>query len=132
MNVLKAGLSYFALVLGAGFVLGPIRLLWLVPRVGTRTAELIELPIMLVIIVASARWLVRRLVVPPRPAGTLGMGFLALALLVAVELFLIGPLQGYSASDYFSARDPVSGSAYFASLVLFALIPFLLTRNRNR
>ena len=61
MKVLKAGISYFALVFGAGFVLGPIRLLWLVPRVGTRTAELLEMPVMLAVIIVAARWLVRRL-----------------------------------------------------------------------
>jgi hypothetical protein len=39
-KVLKAGALYFALVFGAGFVLGSIRVLWLVPRIGERTAEL--------------------------------------------------------------------------------------------
>jgi hypothetical protein len=36
MQILKAGTLYFALVFGAGFVLGPIRMLWAVPRFGTR------------------------------------------------------------------------------------------------
>ena len=31
MLILKAGLVYFALVFGAGFVLGTIRTLWIVP-----------------------------------------------------------------------------------------------------
>lgn len=55
MNVLKAGALYFAIVFGAGFVLGPIRVLWLVPRVGTRVAELMEMPVMLLVSVLSAR-----------------------------------------------------------------------------
>jgi hypothetical protein len=37
MQILRAGVFYFALVFGAGFVLGTIRTLWVVPRVGTRT-----------------------------------------------------------------------------------------------
>jgi hypothetical protein len=45
--ILKAGLIYFAIVFGAGFVLGTIRTLWVVPRLGTRMAELMETPIML-------------------------------------------------------------------------------------
>jgi hypothetical protein len=47
MHTLKAGVLYFTLVFGAGFVLGPMRILCLVPRVGTRTAELMEMPMML-------------------------------------------------------------------------------------
>jgi len=40
MKMLKAGILYFALEFSAGFVLGPIRLLWVVPLVGTRMADL--------------------------------------------------------------------------------------------
>ena len=56
MQILKAGVLYFALVFGAGFVLGTIRVLWLVPSLGARTAELIETPIMLVVTILAARW----------------------------------------------------------------------------
>lgn len=34
MQILKAGVVYFALVVGAGFVLGTIRVLWIAPRFG--------------------------------------------------------------------------------------------------
>jgi len=55
MQTLRAGVLYFAVVFGAGFILGPIRLLWAVPRFGPRIAELMEMPIMLVVIVVAAR-----------------------------------------------------------------------------
>ena len=64
MQILKAGVFYFALVFGAGFVLGPMRILWVVPRFGVRMAELLETPIMLVVTIFAARWIVRRLAVP--------------------------------------------------------------------
>ena len=54
-QILKAGTLYFALAFGAGFVLGSIRVLWVVPRLGERTAELMETPIMLVVTVFAAR-----------------------------------------------------------------------------
>ncbi len=47
MQILKAGVLYFAVVFGAGFILGPVRILWVAPRLGTRMAELLEMPIML-------------------------------------------------------------------------------------
>ena len=49
MQILKAGVLYFALAFGAGFVLGALRILWAAPRFGTRTAELMETPIMFVV-----------------------------------------------------------------------------------
>ena len=131
MKILKAGMLYFALVFGAGFVLGPIRMLWVVPRVGTRIAELMESPIMLVVIIVAARWLIRRLAVPLEPSSRLGMGFLALALLVIAEISLVGPLQGYSVNEYFSSRDPISGTVYYVMLLVYALMPFLLAQRRN-
>ncbi len=83
MRLLKSGALYFACVFGAGFALGPLRILWVVPRFGVRTAELMEMPIMLAVIVAAARWAVRRLAVPPEAATRVGMGCVALALLLA-------------------------------------------------
>jgi hypothetical protein len=64
MQVVKAGAVYFALVFGAGFVLGTIRTLWVVPRFGTRMAELMEMPIMLAVTIVAARWTVLCLSVP--------------------------------------------------------------------
>ena len=42
MRVLKAAVVYFALIFGAGFALGATRILWIVPHLGTRIAELME------------------------------------------------------------------------------------------
>ncbi len=82
MQILKAGVLYFAVVFGAGLVLGPIRILWVVSFLGARMAELLEAPIMLVITIVAARWIVGRLAVPPTPSSRLGMGGIALSLLL--------------------------------------------------
>jgi hypothetical protein len=125
---LKAAVLYFALVFGAGFVLGPIRVLWVVPRVGTRAAELMEMPIMFVVIVAAARWVVRRLAVPPARADRLAMGTTALALVLLMDFTVVLRLRGMSIEENFAARDPVSGTAYYLLLVLLAAMPSLVVR----
>ena len=55
MHILKASVLYFALVFGAGFLLGTVRTVWVAPRVGTRRAELMEAPIMLVVTCCADR-----------------------------------------------------------------------------
>ena len=42
MQTLQAGVVYFILVFAAGFIWGPIRIFWMVPRVGRRNAEFVR------------------------------------------------------------------------------------------
>ncbi|HXY13541.1 MAG TPA: hypothetical protein VEI26_03470 [Terriglobales bacterium] len=128
MRVLRAGALYFAIVFGVGFLLGPIRILWIVPRVGTRTAELIEAPIMLAVSVFVARWVVRWLTIPPTFSARLGMRLLALVLMLAAELSLVLWLRRMSVRDYFAERDPVAGTAYYVVLGAFAVMPQIVAR----
>ena len=128
MRILKAGVLYFALVFGAGFVLGPIRILWIVPRFGTRMAELMEAPIMLLVTILAARWIVRRFALPPSPSSRTGMGCIALGLMLVAEFTLVLWLRGLSITEYLASRDPVSGTVYYVMLVIFAIMPFLVAR----
>jgi hypothetical protein len=122
-QVARAGLAYFALVFGAGFLLGPLRILFLVPRVGERAAELLELPVMVGLSWLAARWVTRRLAVPPSTGVRLGMGVVAGALLLAAEFALVLPLRGLTLAEYFATRDPVAGTAYYAAVLLMVLMP---------
>jgi len=128
MRILKAGTLYFALVFGVGFVLGTIRTLWVVPRFGTRMAELMETPIMFVVTILAARWIVRRLAVPPKPLSRLGMGCVGFGLLLVAEFTLVLWLRGLSISEYLASRDPVSGTVYYVMLGVFCLMPLLVAR----
>ena len=128
MRILKPGLLYFAVVFGAGLMLGPVRIIWVVPRLGTRWAELMEMPIMLAVTVLAARWIIRRFAVPPKPSVRLGMGFFALVLMLVAEFALVTRLRGISISEYLATRDPVSGTAYYVTLIVFAVMPLLVAR----
>ena len=131
-RVVRAGLLYFALTFGAGFVLGPLRILVLVPRVGERSAELMELPVMLGLSWLAARWVIQRLAVPSSTGARLGMGVLAGALLLAAEFALVLPLRGLTLEGYFATRDPVAGAAYYLAVLLLVVMPLLVNRDLNR
>jgi len=131
MRALKASFGYFGLVFAIGFALGVIRISFLVPVLGVRWAELLELPFMVLASFLAARYLVGRYG-PFSAARRLGIGMLALALLVTAELALTLAL-GQSIRDYVAGRDPVSGSAYLVSLLIFAALPLMVGRgNRMR
>ncbi|MDQ2948009.1 MAG: hypothetical protein M3Y27_19085 [Acidobacteriota bacterium] len=128
MTSFNAAVAYFALVLGTGFVLGTIRVPFLVPRLGERYAELLEMPIMFVVVVLAARYVVRRFRLPPSLSVRLLVGFAALLMSVLAELLLATALQDLSVGQYLASRDPVSGSVYLFVLLLFALMPCILAR----
>jgi len=132
MQILKAGVLYFAVVFAAGFALGPIRILWVVPRLGVRAAELLEAPIMLAITIATARWSVRKLAVPPTPPSRFGMGTIALTLMLIAEFTLVLWLRGLSVGQYFANRDPVAATVYYVMLGVFAIMPLSVARRLSR
>ena len=123
-----AGVAYFALVFGAGFILGSIRVPFLVPHLGERVAELLEMPFMLAVVWLSARFVARRFTLSTATSVRLGVGLVALGLLVAAELVLAVAIQGRSLGEYIASRDRVSGSVYLVLLVLFSLMPLILAR----
>jgi len=122
-QVVKAAVRYFACVFGTGFVLGSVRVPLLVPRLGVRVAELIEMPLMFAAIVFAARWTLRRFAPPPTPAARLAVGSLALAMVLAAEFAFAFWLSGLTPTRYLACRDPVSGSVYAALLLVFAAMP---------
>lgn len=127
-QAVKAGVLYFTLVFSAGFVLGTIRTLWVVPHIGERRAELMEMPIMLVVTILAARWTVLRLAVSPMSSARLGMGCVALALMLIAEFGFVLWVRGISIKNYLATRDPVSGTVYYGMLVVFAIMPFLVAK----
>jgi hypothetical protein len=119
---------YFALVFSAGFVFGIFRVLWVVPQVGDRVAELLEAPLMLAAIIYSARFITRRF--PATNAGSyLASGGIALALLLIVEFTVVLALRGLTIGEYLAERDPIAGGVYVLMLLLFAAMPWFVGKS---
>lgn len=129
---MKYGLIYFALVFGAGFILGTIRVLILEPRMATRYAELIEIPLMLVVIYLSAKYVVSKMHSMQARLPYFITGASALLLLLMLEFTLVLGLQGISFGQYLESRDRIAFGAYLVSLIIFALMPLLLGPGNNR
>lgn len=123
------GTVYFALVFSVGFLLGIVRVLLLEPRLGERWAELAEMPLMLLAIVLSARFIVRRFPASQR-ASYLVSGGVALLLLVLVEFSVVLGIRGLTIAQYFSERDPIAGGVYALMLMVFAAMPWYLGGRR--
>jgi hypothetical protein len=126
-----AALAYFAIVMGAGFALGALRVPLIVPRIGERWAELAEMPVMALVIFLAAGYVLRRFAEIRSPGRALTAGLLALALTVCAELGLAVALQERTLAEFIASRDKVSGSVYLVLLLVFGLMPRLRLRTQG-
>ncbi len=128
MPPLRAGVVYFLLVFGTGFVLGTIRTLLVVPLLGAPTAELLETPFMLVAIWFAARWLVPRLA----PAAALPAGLIALGFTVVAEVAVGGFLRHLTLAEIAFPHPLLPRLVLYAALLVFAFLPYFLTPNPGK
>jgi hypothetical protein len=125
---LRFTLAYAAAVFGAGFVLGVLRVLVTAPRLGERAAELLEMPVMLLVIAGAAVLLDRRYGAGTTTPQRLASGALALLLVLGAEVATGVALRGTSVRAALVNPDPIAGAAYDLSLLAYAAAPALLRR----
>ena len=126
---LRAGVLYFAIVFGAGFVLGVIRYTLIAPRVGARIAELAEAPVMITVSYFAARFLVSKFALPYSVPLRLTMGLTGLFLMLIAEFGIVLWLRSASFSEYLATRDPLTTVVYYISLLIFAAMPLVVERS---
>ncbi|MEO8195609.1 MAG: hypothetical protein ABI689_02690 [Thermoanaerobaculia bacterium] len=130
MPILKPAATYFALVFGAGFLLGALRVTLVVPRIGARTAELVETPLMLLVCAAAAAWVLRRYPEISSRGASLATGMLAVGFLLVAEFGVGVAIMHLPPERVFVKPDPVLALAFYGALALTALLPFLLRWRR--
>lgn len=128
MKIAAAAALYFLTVFGVGFLLGPIRVLLLEPRLGPVAAVLCEAPFILTAIVAAARWAPRLMGLKPRSGSMLSVGLGALVLLLACDFAVGRFLRGFSAQEQVARFATTEGLIYATLLVVFAVMPMLANR----
>ena len=124
MRVTLAMLFYFGLVFGTGFLLGPIRVLWLEPRFGPIIATACEAPFLLIAMLIAARRVPRVLNIRRDPKTLVLVGIGSLALLQIADFTVGFWLRGITPTEQFAQLLTGQGSIYAALLALFAIMPW--------
>jgi hypothetical protein len=119
----RAGGAYFAVVFAVGFVLGTIRVLGIVPRIGETNAVLLELPLMITLSWFACAWLVRRFAVSPGVVPRLGMGGVAFTMLMLGELGASVFGLERTIAEHFASYRSVAAQLGLAAQLGFALFP---------
>ena len=124
MRVTLAMLFYFGLVFGTGFLLGPIRVLWLEPRFGPIIATACEAPFMLLAILVAARWVPRVLNIQRDSKALILIGVGSLLLLQIADFTIGFWLRGITPKEQSVQLLTGQGNIYAALLALFAIMPW--------
>jgi hypothetical protein len=125
-QILLPAIAYVVAVFAAGFVLGVLRTLALVPLLGEWVAVLMELPAMLTIAWLVSRRIQRRW--PLSPPAAVGMGVVAFLLLMAAELGLSTLLVGRSPAAHVALYAQLPHQIGLAGQLAFALLPWIQVR----
>jgi len=131
MSIALVAGAYFAIVFAIGFGFGVVRTLWVAPWLGTRAAELVEFPLMIVASYLAARFVIARSGRALGSGRAALVGAVALALLLGAEVGVVLFVRRQTLGDYFASRDPVAGTAYVVALLLYAAMPFVVVRARR-
>jgi len=124
-RAIKAGVVYFLLLYGIGFLLGATRELLLAPRFGVVVASALEALPMLAAIIHFAPLIARRFGIPPKSGGRIVMGLVGLALLIGAEIAMTRAMRGLSPEQWLAHFASVEGVIYAALLAAFAAMPWV-------
>ena len=126
--MVAAGILWFVVMFGLGFLLGPIRIFALEPYLGATGAVLVEAVPMLIAMWLLAPWIGRICAVPATTSARLGMGGVGLVLLLLAETAMGALLRGRGPGLWLERASTPDGQIYFALLGAFALMPLLRGR----
>lgn len=131
MRVGTAAVVYWAIVFALGFVLGTVRVLLVIPRVGLIPATLLELPIILTASWFAAGWILRRFAIDSG-RDALILGGLAFAILMAAECALAVVLSGETPARWLTGLREPHALLGLAGQIAFAAMPWWRVRRDGK
>ncbi len=121
--MIRPAAIYVAIAFAAGFAFGVFREMAVRPRLGETAALLIEAPAMLAVSFFAARWIVARYMPASRLRDRIGMGVIALALLIGLEIAGSALLRGLDPGAWLAQLATVRGLITLALFAAFAALP---------
>lgn len=128
-RTLTAASAYFLALFTLGFVLGTIRVLFVVPHFGELAATLAEVPVMLMAALFACRWAISHWQVPRTIGSRWAMVLWFLALLFALETILGATLFGRSVAEQWAAFASPAGLVGLSAQIIAALLPVFVGRD---
>ena len=126
MRIIAVGMSYFLMVFGVGFLLGPIRVYLLEPKLGETIATLCEAPFLLIVIVLAARWLPKRSNMRMSVASLAAVGLGGLFLQQLADVVVGSLLRGITPAQQLSHLATPAGLIYMGLLLAYVVMPVLV------
>jgi hypothetical protein len=130
-RALIAATAYFLALFALGFVLGTIRVLFIVPAVGLLVATLLEVPVMLIAAFFLCRWAIRHWQVGHGIVLRGAMGLCFLTLLVAFEAVLGVALFGRTLAEQLVALASAAGLIGLSAQLIAAILPMAIGRGEQ-
>jgi hypothetical protein len=126
MRILTSACLYFTAVFGVGFLLGPVRVLWLEPLLGKTAAVAAEAPFLVAAMIFAARQAPKWTGLSKTIGSLAAMGIVALALLEVADLAVAIGVRGMSVREQAATFVTPEGLIYLALVLLFAAMPVLV------
>jgi len=126
MRIIAVGMLYFLIVFGVGFLLGPMRVYLLEPRLGETMATLCEAPFLLIVIVLAARWLPKRFNMRMSAASLAAVGLGGLFLQQLADVVVGTLLRGITLAQQLSHLATPAGLIYMGLLLAYVAMPVLV------
>jgi len=122
---LQAGLIYFIGIFALGFVLGTIRTLVLIPRIGALAGVLLEIPIMLSVSWFFCRRFITRFSIARETKDLFTVGGSAFFWLMIAEVFVSICVFKQPWAEYLENLQTLPGSLGLLAQILFGSIPLI-------
>ncbi|MGL4636137.1 MAG: hypothetical protein ACRCWF_09160 [Beijerinckiaceae bacterium] len=126
MPIFIAGLVYFGIVFGAGFVLGVFRELVLTPVYDKTAAVLIESPFLILAIIIGAWIAVHRRAIGQSRLSLFLVGLIGLVLLQVADFGVGLGLRGITIQEQLDYLKTTAGQIYLGLLAIFLIMPMIV------